>query len=272
MRPAAFLPALLIWLFSAITALADARLTVLTDVLKLREATQILSFEGQAYAEELNQDMLGGEGGPGWQQQVSAIYDPERMAEAVRRALGRALDGTQREAVIEFYGSELGQRIVTLENSARQAMVEEDVEAAARASYAALQGTEDARLAQVEAYIASGDMISRNVTSAMNANLFFMRGLSDGAALEMTEEEMLEDVQGDMEETEEDTSAWLHAFLLLAYHPLSDREMEIYLNFARTDAGSALNAALFEGFGEAYEDISYALGRALALNMTAEEL
>jgi len=34
----------------------------------------------------------------------------------------------------------------------------------------------------------------------------------------------------------------------------------------------ALNRALFDGYGAAYAEISYALGRAIALNMVAEEL
>ena len=54
--------------------------------------------------------------------------------------------------------------------------------------------------------------------------------------------------------------------------PLSDEEMAAYIAFARTEAGQALNRALFDGFGAAYEDISYALGRTVAHNMLAEEL
>ncbi|NNE52508.1 MAG: hypothetical protein HKN30_08905 [Sulfitobacter sp.] len=271
MSRALFLGSLL-WLCSMQIALADARLTVLVDVLKLDEATQILSLEGQDYAQKLNDEMLNGQGGPGWQQQVAAIYDPNRMAERVRTELASALQGEMREVVIDFYSTDLGGRIVELENSARRAIGNPDVEAAARDRYAALAGTDDPRLARVTAYIEAGDMITRNVTSAMNANLLFMRGLAEGDAVTMSEEDMLADVQGDMEETTADTTAWLFAYLLLAYHPLSDDDLDTYIAFARTEAGRALNRALFDGFGQAYEDISYSLGLAVALNMRAEEL
>ncbi len=70
----------------------------------------------------------------------------------------------------------------------------------------------------------------------------------------------------------EDTSVWVYAYMLLAYYPLDDAEVARYATFAETSAGRALNRALFDGFGRAYEDASYALGRAVALNMVAEDL
>ena len=268
--------ALILWpflvLLSALGAVADARMSVLVDVLKLNEAAAILSDEGMAHAQSLNEEMLGGQGGAGWQQQVAGIYDPARMVEMVRAELEEALDGPAREAVIGFFDSDLGRRIVTLENEARVAIQDPEIETAARARFAELEGTDDTRLALIDAYIESGDMILRNVTSAMNANLQFLRGLAEGDAVDMSDEEILESVGADLEATTEDTTGWLFGYMLLAYHPLLDGEIEDYIEFSRTDAGQALNRALFTGFGKAYEDISYALGRAVALNMTAEEL
>ena len=256
----------------ALPAWADARLTVLVDVLQLREAAAILRDEGLAHAAELERDMLEGRGGAGWRTQVEAIYDPERMVEAVRGALGAELEGAALEETVAFFGSDLGTRIVTLENAARAAMIAPDIEAAARDRHARLSEAPDARFAQVADFIASGDMITRNVTSAMNANVQFLRGLAAGDAVQMDEAEILADVAGALEEITADTESWLFGFLLLAYHPLTDAELARYLAFSETRAGQALNRALFDGFGAAYEDISYALGRAVALNMTAEEL
>jgi len=267
--------ALILWPVLAIFALpvwADARMTVLVDVLKLREAGHILRAEGLRYALDLNTEMQAGQGGAGWQMQVDAIYDPERMVEEVRAALGAQLQGEALEQVIAYFASDLGQKIVTLENSARQAMADQDVEDAARDRFEELRETGDSRLAQVRAFIRAGDMLNRNVTAAMNSNYQFMRGLADGQVIESSEEEILSDVGSDMEEITEDTTEWLFGFFLLAYHPLSDAELQSYIAFSKTEAGGALNRALFDGFGAAYEDISYALGRAVALNMTAEEL
>ena len=253
-------------------AFADARMTVLVDVLKLQEAAVILRDEGLAYADELNADMLGGQGGAGWQVQVSAIYDPARLVEEVRQALEAELDSGAVEASIAFFSTPLGSRIVTLENAARRAMAAQEVEEAARGRYLDLSEAPTARLTSLMTLAQDNDMIGRNVTSAMNANFQFMRGLADGKVIESTEEEMLSDIAGDMGEITEDTTSWLYGFFLLAYDPISQAELDTYIAFSGSPDGQALNRALFVGFGKAYEDISYALGRAVALNMQAEEL
>ncbi|MFK7835729.1 MAG: hypothetical protein AB8B60_05870 [Sulfitobacter sp.] len=270
MRALALWP--LIFLFSAVSVLADARMSVLVDVLKLPQAARILSDEGQTHAQGLNEEMLGGQGGAGWSMQVARIYEPALMVELVRAELEKELEGETLEQVITFFASDKGTEIVELENAARVAIQDPEIEEAARGRFAALEGSDDARLALITDYIASGDMITRNVTSAMNSNFQFMRGLVEGGAIEMSEEEILKDVASDIVESTEDTKGWLFGYLLLAYHPLSDDDLRDYIAFSESTAGQALNRALFEGFGKAYEDISYALGRAVALNMTAEEL
>ena len=262
----------LLFVLSAVQAAADARMSVLIDVLRLPEAAQILAAEGLGYADTLNTEMLNGQGGAGWQVQVAAIYDPARMVEILRSEIEQQLDAEAREDVITFYASGLGAKIIGLENSARQAIQDPDVEEAARARYLALDGTDDARLARIERYIETGDMLNRNVASALNSNVQFLRGLADGDAIEMSEEDILADVSGDLEATQDDTKSWLFGFLLLAYHPLTDAELDSYITFSQTAAGQALNRALFDGFGTSYDGISYALGRAVALNMTAQEL
>lgn len=264
--------AFVFYVTASTTALADARLSVLADVLKLREVASILAVEGISQAEELNADMLNGQGGPGWAMQVERIYGPDLMIEHVRTALGDELQGDVLEDVISFYASDLGTQIIDLENAARRAIIDPTVEEAARARFTELEATGDARVALVSDLINSGDMITRNVTSAMNSNYQFFRGLVDGKAIEMTEEDILSNVSEDIEENTVDTTEWLSGYMLLAYSPMSAAELRAYLVFSETEAGQALNRALFVGFGKAYEDISYGLGRAVALNMTAEEL
>lgn len=251
---------------------ADARISVLVDVIALPEAAAILSEEGIGQAQGINDDMLGGQGGAGWLAQVQRIYDPQRMVESVRAELEDALEGEALEAVITFYASDLGTQIIGLENAARVAIQDPDVEAAARARYQSVVGSDDARLALLDRYVAGGDMVSRNVTSAINSNFQFLRGLADGDAIEMSEADMLSDAAGDLDEVTQDTTEWLFGYLLLAYHPLDANDLETYVTFSESPAGQALNRALFAGFGRAYEDVSYGLGRAVALNMLAEEL
>ncbi|WP_025053070.1 DUF2059 domain-containing protein [Sulfitobacter noctilucae] len=268
----AFLFAPVVFLLATAGAWADARMAVLVDVLKLTEAADILSSEGLAQAESLDDEMLDGQGGAGWAQQVESIYAPGLMVERVREELARELSGEALEEVITFYGSEKGSQIIDLENAARRAMQDPDVEEAARARFVEIENSGDLQLSLIMRYVEDGDMIARNVTSAMNSNYQFLRGLVDGGGVKMSEDEILKDAAGDVAETTEDTTQWLYGYLLLAYHPLDLDDLEAYVAFSDSDAGRALNRALFRGFGQAYEDISYALGRAVALNMTAKEL
>lgn len=267
----AFIIAPLLWLL-ATPLWADARAQVLMDVLRTDEIALILQAEGLDHAETLNRDMLNGQGGAGWQLQVGAIYRPQRMTETLRRFLEADVKDSQREEAITFFASDMGTQIISLENAARAAITDQDVEDAARARFAELEGSDDPRLAQIQALIRTGDMIDRNVTAAMNSNFQFMRGLADGGAIDMTEAEMLAEVADQQDEITQDTTEWLYGYLLLAYSPMKNAALDQYIAFAQTDAGRALNRALFAGYGAAYEDISYALGRAVALNMVAEEL
>lgn len=251
---------------------AGARHTVLMDVLQIRELSGILHEEGLKFGSQLNDEWLEGQGGAGWSQQVAAIYAPERISEGIRAGVEPALEGDALEDAITFFASDLGQKVIMLENAARRAMSDDAVDAQARAKFVENQGSPDPRLVQIGRMIDAGDLINRNVTSALNSNYQFLRALVDGNVYVMGDEEILIDVLGERDAITEDTTIWLGAFFSLAYSPLSLEELTAYADFSETAAGKALNNGFFAGFDPLYEDISYALGRAMALNMAAEEL
>ena len=100
----------------------------------------------------------------------------------------------------------------------------------------------------------------------------FYLGLVDGGAFEASVDEVIEQTWAQESEIRRDTTNWMMGYLLLSYQPLDDSEIATLVAFTQTQAGRALNAAIFEGFGSMYADISYALGRAIALNMVALDL
>jgi hypothetical protein len=257
---------------TSMPAWAGARHTVLMDVLQVRELSSILHDEGLEFGATLNRDWLEGQGGPAWSQQVTRIYDAERISEGIRAGLEPALKDDVLEDAIAFFASDLGNRIITLENSARRAMTDPQVEEQARAQFEQRQDGDDEHLDQINRIIDAGDLINRNVTSALNSNYHFLRALVDGDVYVMSDEEILKDVLSEREDIRADTMSWLGAFLTLAYSPLSIEDLTAYADFSTTPAGTALNTGLFAGFDPLYKDISYALGRAMALNMAAEEL
>lgn len=253
-------------------AWANAKITLLMDALQVDEAVQILRDEGFAYADTLEADMLNGEGGSFWDAQVRQIYDIDRITERVRQALESRLSQEDVDLAIAFFGSEAGTQITTLENAARRAMLDSAVETAARDVYASLRGTDDPLMRLVSAFVDANDLIDRNVSGSMNSYVQFYMGLSDGRFLEQTEDQILQEVWSQQEEIRENTDAWLHGFLLMAYQPVPLTDLEAYVAYSDTPAGQALNAALFEGFEYVYSDISYALGRAIALNADGDEI
>ena len=264
--------AVFVMIMTALPLWADARHTVLMDVLKIRELSAILHEEGQAFGATLNHEWLEERGGPAWAGQVTRIYDPVKISEGIRAGLEPALQGDILENAITFFASDLGTKVITLENSARSVMSDSVIEEEARSRFAALQGGKDPKLVQINRMIDAGDLINRNVTSALNSNYNFLRALVDGDVYAMSDDEILSDVMAEREEIAADTMSWLGAFMILAYSPLTLEELTLYADFSATDAGKALNAGFFAGFDPLYEDISYALGRAMALNMAAEEL
>jgi hypothetical protein len=176
------------------------------------------------------------------------------------------------EPLLAFFSSETGQQIVSLELSARNAMRDEEIEDAARAAFRDLEGTNSQPLAVIEEFVETNDLVEANLVGALNANYMFYLGLVDGGALRMSESDILTEVWSSEEETRQDTREWVFSFLLMAYRPLEDGVVEDYTELSRTEPGRALNRALFAGFNKMYDDISYALGMAVAREMQVQEL
>ena len=101
---------------------------------------------------------------------------------------------------------------------------------------------------------------------AMNSNYAFYTGLLDGNALprQLTEQQVLTDVWNQEEAIREDTTEWVYSYLMLAYRPLSDEDLEVYTALSETPEGRALNRALFAAFDEVFTGISRTLGLAAA--------
>ena len=244
----------------------------LMEALKLEEMLEIMQTEGVAYGEELAEDMLPGGNSPRWQDLLTEIYDTEKMRAVVRQGFADAMETDDPEPLIAFFSSELGSRIIDLELSARRAMIDDRIEEAARETFRTRQAEDDPRLDQITRFIEANDLLEANVTGALNASYRFYAGLVDGGGLRMSESDILSDVWSREEETRDDTREWLYAFLLLAYEPLDEEELEAYIALSETAQGKALNRALFSGFNAMYDELSYAIGLAAAQQLRQQDL
>ena len=243
----------------------------LLDALQIDSMLEIMRVEGLAYGADLGDDMFQGGDNARWQTLLSQIYDVPKMHIVMRNHFAHLLDGTDIGPLVDFFSSETGTRIVQLELSARRAMIDDEVEDTARQAFLAAD-LDAPRMQQLTRFIEVNDLLEANVAGALNASFQFYRGLVDGGGLAMTEGDILADVWGQEEETRDDTREWLYAFLMLAYEPLTDAELDQYIEISATPEGRLLNRALFAGFNAMYDEVSYALGLAAAEQMQTQEL
>ncbi|MHA6261826.1 DUF2059 domain-containing protein [Arenibacterium sp. CAU 1754] len=257
---------------SAPAAMAQAPAQRLGQVLLLDEVAATLRIEGLTYGDELDRDILGGSGGSYFRTRVSQIYDPSVISGAVIKAISDGMTAAEIDQTIRFFETDAGQRILQLELSARRAMADPAVDDMAQEAFEAAVKDADARLEPIRRFVELNDLVEYNVAGALASNYQFLKGLVDGGGDRMGDGDILDEVWSQEDDIRASTRDWVNRFLFLAYGPLSASEMEAYLGYCETPAGLSLNAALFAGFDEAYRDIYYDMGRAVAQAMQSSDL
>jgi len=246
----------------------------LFDLLRMSEILEIMRLEGVGYGDTIGQDLFGGEPSADWDRQVERIYTFDRMVEVVRDDFASSLEGVDVDPMLTFFGSDQGQMFITLEISARRALLDDAVEEASKDAAAIAAADEDERYMMVGEFVESNNLIEANVAGALNSNLAFYEGLVDGGAFQgtLTEEQILTDVWSQESDIRENTTEWIYSFLFLAYQPVEDTDLEAYIAFSQSEAGVAFNRAMFTSFDRLFVGISRELGRAAANEMTSTEL
>lgn len=253
-----------------------ARIAALTTTMMMDEVIGVMREEGLAYGRTLASEMFPDQPSPQWDATVALIYDPVVMRKRFEAGLVVALDGADAQvSLIEtFFASEVGQTALRLEVEARRALLDPAAEDAAKLAWEELHAEGGARVDQLTRFVEANDLIESNVMGALNANLAFYRGLAESGAFpaEMTEDQMLTDVWAQEPDVRAETMDWLYPFLSLAYQPLPDDQLDAYIAFSESDAGTLLNGALFAAFDKVFTQISYDLGRAVAAEMQGEDI
>ena len=259
---------------SAFAQVPEARIAPLYEAMGLPQVIAIMRDEGIAYGESVEAQMFPRAGGAAWRATVERIYDPAAMDRTLLAGMAGALDAGAIDAMEDFFLSDRGRRIVALEVSARQALLDDAIEDESRSAAADLRASGDPRVALVERFAEANQLVDQNVAGALNANLAFYQGLAEGKAFSggMSEAEILADVWGQEPGVRADTEAWVYAYLLLAYAPLEDDDLEAYILLSETAEGQALNRALFAAFDTMFTGISRDLGLAAARFMQGEQL
>ncbi|MEO9862403.1 MAG: hypothetical protein ABJO29_08100 [Yoonia sp.] len=234
----------------------------------------IMREEGLEYGEQIAEDLFPDRTSSDWPETVSQIYDYDTMRDGLEMQFGAALGDVDIDSLIAFFEGEVGQTVVGLEVAARRALMDEDIEEASKEAAAIAIADETPRFSLVEEFVETNDLVETNVVGALNANYAFYLGLLDGGAFgqDLTEEQILTDVWNQETEIRKNTYEWVYSYLLMAYQPLSDAELQAYIDFSETEDGQALNTALFVAFDEMFEGISRALGLASSQYMAGQDL
>ena len=245
-------------------ALADrvAQFDALMDAIRISDTVEILHSEGVQYGSNLIRDMMMDADTPGWRIRVGQIYDEKRMQRLLTTGLTRELAEVDLQPLVAFFASQLGEDIITAELDARKAFFDEAVELAARDRFEDMTGNDDPLVDQITTMMSDSDLVNFNVMGIMNSNLMLYRGLADGGAIDLGEEDILRDVWTQESGVRTESTGWIQGYFLTAYGTLPEGDLETYAAFWRTEEGRALNAALFAVFDQMYEELSYLLGRA----------
>lgn len=254
------------------TAQTDAQ--ALYALLRLPEILDVMREEGISYGAKIGDDLFPVAVDPDWSAQVELIYDIARMRAQSEAAFAAELEGADIPAMLAFFSTKPGQSFSALEVSARRAQLDQEVEAGAKEAAALAMADNSPRYQLIRRFAEVNDLIETNVVGALNSNYAFYQGLIQGGAAQpgLTDDEILANVWDQEPEIRRTTTEWVMSFLLMAYQPLSDADLEAYIAFSETPAGADLNRAVFNAFDQMFIEISHSLGEASAQYMVGDTL
>lgn len=270
-------------LLAFLVALSPARGAVgqnLSDLYLFDELFPIMAAEGISSAGDELATSLEPSDLAEWRKTLTAIYDATAMEAAFVKALTTALatrDEITQDAT-DFAQSELGQRVLQLEVSARAALLDDAVNDMAtqmlmdaRAEPATT--TSGQRLGLVRDRIAVNNLVELNVSLGLNTSYaYYMGMLSETDMPGLNAQDVLSLVWAQEDAVRTDVEDWMESYFLLAYQPLTDDELQAYIDWSESPLGDGFNRAMFLAFDAVFVDISGRVGAALGRALSGQSL
>ena len=249
----------------------------LWEVLEISSLMPVLQDEAVVEATGMEGTLFRRGGTGQWIELVKQIHDPKRLEDLFREGADKKLDQFDSrliEKAEEFYESDLGKRILAKEFKVRIDFVSKETEDKAKLDFARAEEEGSSRVDLINRLIDEADLIEPNVAGGMNAIMAFSRGFSDGGGypMPMDHQQILTYTIEQEPQLRSDTQDWIGAYLMTAYAPLSDAELERFIDFSVSPEGRALSEAMFSGFDLLYNKTSYELGMAAASQISGREL
>lgn len=251
----------LTWALACGGALRADGLDALFTALRMSETLETLRDEGVGDAESILPKTSDGVIADLHLQQVEAAFDLALMERDMRDALEEYLDPEMTIRAVEFFESDVGQSLISLELSARRAIMDEEIESLAMATWEKRAAENDPHIIAIRKFVRVNDLVNLNAAGTMVARYEYMHGLATGSGTPIDEDALLADIWDSEDSIVEETESWLTAYLLLAYGSVPTSDIDAYTAFSREASGQALNFAIFHGFETSYRRISFELGR-----------
>lgn len=247
------------------------------DVMRLDSLAPVLRDEALAEGADMAAALFPQGATGAWGARVAAIHHPTRLRMLFLVGVARAVPGVdpaEAAAGLAFYRTPLGRRMLTLEASARAAMLDPATEAAARDAYALAQRDSTPRARRIAGLIDAANLIEPNVAGGLNASVAFALALQQGGGLPMPrpEAEIIRDAWAQEPQLRAEARDWIGAYLFLAYAPLSDAELDACIAYAGTPGGRAVSRLMFAGFDALFAQTSRDMGLAAAAEMRGQRL
>ena len=198
-----------------------------------------------------------------WIAGVARINDPARMARLMREDLAQAATLANPGLIAEaltFYRSDLGRRVIALENAARRQMLSEEGEVAAVRAVDEARARGDPRIDAILRLMAAGDVVERNVAGSLNASYATAKGYAEASGAPRPDAEMMREIAAQENEIRADVTEWVMALLYLGYQPLSDPELARVEAFVASDPGQEITELLSTAFDALFIRLAYETG------------
>ena len=263
-----------------VPALRPAAADDLSDAYFLPELFEIMAEEGRRSALADGATPLQGQAFDEFERDIERIYRPEAMRLQFMHNLNAELESAPEVIAdaLDFASTDLGQRVLRLEISARAALLDDEVDDIARMALQEARSTraeaaKAGRLAMVRERIEVNDLIDLNVSLGLNTSYAYYRGMmAENAVNDLSAEQLLYLVWAQEPAIRIEIEDWSESYFLLAYQPLSDTELREYIDYVASPLAQSFNRAMFRAFDATFNEISQTVGRALGRRLNAEEL
>lgn len=263
--------AILIWMQAALVWASDA-IDDLSRLLMLQSTAELMQDEGMRNARTTSEDFTGQALGQWDADGLRAVYAPDRSLALFRQAFEARLSDEDIATLVDAFGAPFAARVVGLEVTARAAISEEDIEAAAIEMVNEVMTSDRDRIAVIDQIIEVNDLIALNLDGGEVILLEFYKTLATGNVRGIDYAVIAEEIQSQRQERRDDLIEWLRAFFVMAYSDLNDDELLQVLALYESEEAQKAIGAMFEVFNLVEIEAMRKLGDTIARQMNTSKL